>query len=48
MSVMRLVLTLAVHDEPSPDKEVFMDDTANWILTRSVEPVHTEGAKPKL
>ncbi|KAF3040361.1 hypothetical protein E8E12_009446 [Didymella heteroderae] len=37
-----------LHDEPSPDKEVFMDDVANWILARSVEPVQTDGAKPKL
>jgi acylglycerol lipase len=43
-----MVLTAAVHDEPSPDKEVFMDDVANWILARSVEPVQTDGAKPKL
>ena len=44
----RTVLTMAVHDEPSPDKEVFMDDVANWILARSVDPVQTDGAKPKL
>ncbi|XPS93939.1 Acylglycerol lipase [Ascochyta lentis] len=37
-----------LHDEPSPDKEVFMDDVANWILARSVEAVQVEGAKPKL
>ena len=42
------LLTLQVHDEPSPDKEVFMDDVANWILARSVEPVQVDGAKPKL
>jgi acylglycerol lipase len=42
-------LTLVVHDEPSPDKEVFMEDVANWILARCTEPVQmTEGAKPKL
>jgi acylglycerol lipase len=39
---------LSVHDEPSPHKEVFMDDVANWILARSVEPVQVDGAKPKL
>lgn len=42
------LLMLAVHDEPSPDKEVFMDDVANWILARSVEPVQVDGAKLKL
>lgn len=42
------LLMLAVHDEPSPDREVFMDDVANWILARSVEPVQVDGAKPKL
>jgi acylglycerol lipase len=42
------LITLAVHDEPSPDKEVFMDDVANWILARSVEPVQVDGARPKL
>jgi acylglycerol lipase len=42
-------LTLAVHDEPSPDKEVFMEDVANWILARSTEPVQVgDGTKPKL
>ena len=35
------ILTLIVHDEPSPYKEAFMDDVANWIVARSVE-------KPKL
>jgi acylglycerol lipase len=40
---------MIVHDEPSPEKEVFFDDVANWILARSNEPVQTtEGAKPKL
>jgi acylglycerol lipase len=34
-----LKLTFAVHDEPSPEKEVFMKDVANWILARSTEPV---------
>jgi acylglycerol lipase len=41
------MLTSAVHDEPSPHKEVFIDDVANWILARSVDPV-VDGAKPKL
>ena len=42
------MLTLAVHDEPSPDKEAFVDDVANWILARSTEPVGAEDAKPRL
>ncbi|EAT91773.2 hypothetical protein SNOG_00278 [Parastagonospora nodorum SN15] len=38
-----------LHDEPSPEKEVFMEDVANWILARSTEPVQAgDGAKPKL
>jgi acylglycerol lipase len=42
-------LILAVHDEPSPEKEVFINDVADWILARSTEPVQVaEGAKPKL
>lgn len=43
-----LLLMPPVHDEPGPDKEVFMDDVASWILARSVEPVQVDGAKPKL
>lgn len=39
---------LVVHDEPSPDKEVFMDDVVNWILARSGDSVQVDGAKPKL
>jgi acylglycerol lipase len=40
---------MIVHDEPSPEKEVFIEDVTNWILARSTEPVHVEGgAKPKL
>lgn len=41
-------LMLAVHDEPSPDKDVFMDNVADWILARSVEPVQIDDAKPRL
>ena len=41
-------LTTTVHDEPSPHKEVFMDDVVNWVLARSVEPVQVDAAKPKL
>jgi len=37
-----------LHDEPSPHKEVFMDDVVNWVLARSVEPVQVDAAKPKL
>ncbi|KAH7109060.1 Alpha/Beta hydrolase protein [Dendryphion nanum] len=37
-----------LHDEPSPENQEFMEDVANWILARSVEPVQTDGAKPKL
>ncbi|KAF1913505.1 Alpha/Beta hydrolase protein [Ampelomyces quisqualis] len=38
-----------LHDEPSPEKEVFIDDVANWILARSNEPVQgAEAAKSKL
>ncbi|KAF2703977.1 alpha/beta-hydrolase [Pleomassaria siparia CBS 279.74] len=37
-----------LHDEPGEEKKEFMDDVANWILTRSVEPVHTDASKPKL
>ena len=43
-----LELTWIVHDEPSPEKEVFIDDVAHWILARSTEPVQGDGAKPKL
>jgi acylglycerol lipase len=42
------VLIAIVHDEPSPDKEVFMDDVANWITARSGEAVQVDGSKPKL
>lgn len=41
-------LTRAVHDEPSPDKEAFVDDVANWILSRSETPVQVDDNKPKL
>ncbi|KAF2790319.1 alpha/beta-hydrolase [Melanomma pulvis-pyrius CBS 109.77] len=37
-----------LHDEPGTEKQEFMDDVANWILTRSVEPVQVEASKPKL
>lgn len=38
-----------LHDEPSPDKEVFFDDVTNWILARSTDaPQVSDGAKPKL
>ncbi|KAJ4286146.1 hypothetical protein N0V90_013495 [Kalmusia sp. IMI 367209] len=37
-----------LHDEPSPEKEVFVDDVANWILARSEDPVQVDGTKPKL
>ncbi|KAL6712642.1 hypothetical protein ACN47E_000519 [Coniothyrium glycines] len=37
-----------LHDEPGHDKEVFMDDVANWILKRSTDPVNVIDAKPKL
>jgi acylglycerol lipase len=38
-----------LHDEPSPEKEVFIEDVANWILARSIEPVQAgDDAKPKL
>ena len=40
------VLTDIVHDEPSPDKEVFMDDVANWVLARTA--VQVDASKPKL
>lgn len=45
---MCFLLIRIVHDEPSPYKEAFIDDVANWILTRSVDPVQTDGAKSKL
>jgi acylglycerol lipase len=41
-------LTTTVHDEPSPEKEVFIEDVANWILARSIEPVQVDGTRPKL
>ncbi|KAF1995833.1 alpha/beta-hydrolase [Amniculicola lignicola CBS 123094] len=37
-----------LHDEPSPDNLEFMNDVADWILARSVEPVQVEASKPKL
>ncbi|KAF2643099.1 alpha/beta-hydrolase [Massarina eburnea CBS 473.64] len=37
-----------LHDEPSPDKETFADDVANWILERSTGPVQVDGSKSKL
>jgi acylglycerol lipase len=40
-------LTTAVHDEPSPYKEEFFEDCANWILARSTAPT-ADGAKSKL
>jgi acylglycerol lipase len=39
---------MTVHDEPSPDKEAFVDDVANWILARSTDPVQSDGARSKL
>lgn len=40
---------VVVHDEPGSDKDVFIQDAADWILARSTEPVQgAEGAKPKL
>ena len=39
----------AVHDEPGTEKDVFINDVADWILARSTEPAQTtDGAKPKL
>ncbi|PSN69956.1 alpha/beta-hydrolase [Corynespora cassiicola Philippines] len=37
-----------LHDEPSPENQGFMDDVANWILARAVEPVQGDAAKSKL
>ncbi|CAI6336968.1 unnamed protein product [Periconia digitata] len=37
-----------LHDEPKPEKEIFVNDVASWILTRSVDPVQVDGSKPKL
>lgn len=37
-----------LHDEPGHDKQVFMDDVANWILARSTETAQSDGAKSKL
>jgi acylglycerol lipase len=37
-----------LHDEPSPENQEFMDDVANWILARSVDPVQVDGARSKL
>ncbi|KAF2271143.1 alpha/beta-hydrolase [Lojkania enalia] len=37
-----------LHDEPKPENQGFMDDVADWILARSVEPVASDGSKPKL
>jgi acylglycerol lipase len=48
-NVYDLRLTLVVHDEPGEDKEVFMNDVANWILARSTAPAQTaDSSKPKL
>jgi acylglycerol lipase len=41
------LLTIPVHDEPSPAKEAFRDDVASWILTRCADPVGDD-AKPRL
>jgi acylglycerol lipase len=41
-------LTLSVHDEPSPDKDVFRDDVVNWVLARVTDPVGDDSAKPRL
>lgn len=45
---MVLALTLSVHDEPSPDKDVFRDDVVNWVLARVTDPVGDDSAKPRL
>ncbi|KAF2867096.1 Alpha/Beta hydrolase protein [Massariosphaeria phaeospora] len=37
-----------LHDEPAPDNQLFMDDVANWILARSVDPVQVDSAKSRL
>ncbi|KAF2203127.1 alpha/beta-hydrolase [Delitschia confertaspora ATCC 74209] len=37
-----------LHDEPSPENETFMNDVADWILARSVDPVQVDVAKSKL
>ncbi|KAF2476375.1 alpha/beta-hydrolase [Lindgomyces ingoldianus] len=37
-----------LHDEPSPENQKFMNDVADWILARSVDPVQVEVAKSKL
>lgn len=42
------LLTGPVHDEPSPDGEMFVDDVANWVLSRSEDPVQVEESKPRL
>lgn len=41
-------LTCVVHDEPAPHGEVFVNDVATWILTRSEDPVQVDGSKSKL
>ena len=42
------LLTWIVHDEPSPENQVFMDDVAEWIFARSVDAVQVDAAKSKL
>ncbi|KAF2109653.1 Alpha/Beta hydrolase protein [Lophiotrema nucula] len=37
-----------LHDEPSPEREVFVNDVADWISARSIEPVQGDAGKPKL
>jgi hypothetical protein len=37
-----------VHDEPEPDRQSFLKDITDWILARSVDPVHAAPGKPKL
>ena len=37
-----------MHDEPPPENQRFIDDVANWIFARSVDPVQVDGSKPKL
>ncbi|XP_014561210.1 hypothetical protein COCVIDRAFT_87475 [Bipolaris victoriae FI3] len=37
-----------LHEEPSPDKEAFLDDVVNWILARCTDAAGADGAKPRL
>ena len=45
---LNVLILVLVHDEPEGERHTFINDVADWILARSVDPVSVEESKSKL